>query len=135
MLDALLSDPDRCPAALAFILAHELGHSALGHCRRGYQLQALQKEIKRGIKLTVPNERLAGLLETSLAPAGRLLTFLYTREQDYNADLFALHLCRNAGIDTDTGLDALRWLVAARHPGVLGGPVGERKPPSLLAYY
>jgi Zn-dependent protease with chaperone function/pimeloyl-ACP methyl ester carboxylesterase len=135
LLDALLSDPERGPAALAFILAHELGHGALGHCRRGYQLQALQQEIKRGINLEISNERLASLLETSLAPAGRLATFLYTREQDYDADRFALHLCRNAGIDPDTALDALRWLVAARHPSVLGNSDAERKPPSLLAYY
>jgi len=136
MLDALLSDLERGTAALGFVLAHELGHSSLGHCRRGYQLQALEMEIKRGIKLSIANDRLKGLLETSITPTGRLVTFLYSREQDYDADLFAFHLCRNAEIDLDAALDALRWLIAARHPGVLnGGATDESKAPWLLTYY
>ncbi|HKB40456.1 MAG TPA: M48 family metallopeptidase, partial [Gemmataceae bacterium] len=136
MLDALLSDPERGTAALAFVLAHELGHSSLGHCRRGYQLQALEMEIKRGIKLSITNEKLRALFETSIAPTGRLVTFLYSREQDYDADLFALHLCRNAEIVLDAALDSLRWLVAARHPGVLNGQAtNEGKAPWLLTYY
>src|SRR5262249_35865763 len=137
LLDAILRDPKRGPDALAFVLAHELGHGACGHCRRGYQLDSLQAELKRGIALGIKADKLRVILETSVAPAGKLVSFLYTREQDYRADLFALHLCRNAGFAPDACLDALRWLSAARHPGLLGGKGDGKddKPPLLLTYY
>ncbi len=135
LLDALPADRERGAAALAFVLAHELGHGAYGHCRRGYQLLALEQELKRGIAVGVDSTRLRLLLGTSVAPAGKLITFLYSREQHYDADLFALHLCRNVGVGPDAALDALRWLVAARYPSVLKGAAEAEKRASLLGYY
>jgi pimeloyl-ACP methyl ester carboxylesterase len=135
LLDALLADRKRGPAALAFFLAHELGHGALGHARRGYQLQELEKELKKEISMGVDRRKLRSCLETSLAPAGKGITFLYSREQHHEADLFALHLCVNAGFDPDQALDGLRWLVAARKPDVLNGDTCPGERPSLLSYY
>jgi Zn-dependent protease with chaperone function/pimeloyl-ACP methyl ester carboxylesterase len=116
----------RGEAALAFALAHELGHGALGHCRRGYQLLALEKELQRGIAMGVDGAKLRAVLETTVVPGGKLIAFLYSREQHHRADLFALHLCRNAGVDPDAALDALRWLVAAQHASVLIGEAEGR---------
>ena len=135
LLDALAADKERGRAALAFVLGHELGHIGLGHCRRGYQLLRLQRELQRDIALKVSSKRLRALLGTSVAPAGRLVTFLYTRAQHHRADLFAFHLCRNAHFDLDACLDSLRWLVAVRNPTLPGGKGDPEGATSLLAYY
>src|SRR4029450_5275827 len=109
------------PAVLAFLLADEIGHVARLHCRRGYQLQKLQDEAQRGISLNVDDKTLKIILQTSIDPTARFLTFLYTPGQHFEADLFALHLCRNAGFDADDATDAVRWLGALRYPPALKG--------------
>src|SRR5262245_15108511 len=75
LLDALAARPE----ALGFVLSHELGHVALGHCRRGYQLAEVQQEVKRGLRMKLDEGKLKALLETSVAPAGRAIYFLYSR--------------------------------------------------------
>jgi hypothetical protein len=136
LLAALAPETEAGRAALALVLAQELGHVALGHCRRGYELRQLEQDLKSDLKRRIKIERLRSLLETSLAPAGRMVVFLYTRQQQHRADLFGLHLCRNAGLDLDRCLGGLRWLAAAQHPGLLAGkPVGPSAPSPLLAYY
>ncbi len=110
---------ERSEAALAFLLARELGHMALLHCRRGWQRIELQEEMDRGLRLSVPPETLRSVMQTALAAADGLVPFFYSRNQEYEADLFALHLCRNAGFAEDDALDGLRFLVAWSHPAVL----------------
>src|SRR5262249_24523990 len=138
LLDELLQDPERGPAALAFVLAHELGHVARGHTRRGWQVVQVEAEINRGIRLLVEKESLRTLLQTCVASSGQLVQFLYAREQVYEADCFAWQLCRNAGLDTDHALDWLRRLAAEKYPGApagdADGPEG-RRPASTLGYY
>jgi pimeloyl-ACP methyl ester carboxylesterase len=109
----------RGEAALAFLLAQQLGHMARLHCRRGWQLQEIQEEIKTGIKLGVEMSVVKQLLQTGVDHSDVLIYFLYTREQHYEADCFAFSLCRNAGIDLDAALDALRYLVVQAHPRLL----------------
>jgi Zn-dependent protease with chaperone function/pimeloyl-ACP methyl ester carboxylesterase len=121
-LQAFLDDGERGRDMLAFVLAHEIGHTALQHCRRGYQLIALEEELSRQIELRVDRALLAKILETSLAPAGALTKFLYSREQEYDADLFALHLCRNAGISAERVLDGARYLCLLTYPQLLTDP-------------
>src|SRR5262249_53296463 len=134
LLAALQRQGEGGRAVLAFLLARELGHVALGHCRRGYQLLEIERGLRRGLVSKAAAGRLRPLLGTTVAVAGRLVTLLYTREQHDRADLFALHLCRNAGFDLDGALDDLRRLAAAQHPGVAAGAAARAAGP-LLAYY
>jgi Zn-dependent protease with chaperone function len=141
LLDALLSDRRHGEAALAFVLAHELGHIGHEHCRRGWLSVALQEEVNRGIAMRVPLPVLRAVLETGVGHgvegAGERLFFLYTRRQQYEADRFALHLCRNAGFDLDAGLDSVRYLVALQYPRILSDPNfrPDDRPPTARAYY
>jgi pimeloyl-ACP methyl ester carboxylesterase len=118
LLDALLSDKERGEAALAFVLAHQLGHIGLQHCRRGWQSFELEEGIQKGIEMHIARDRLREALHTGVANAGNRIAFLYTRKQVYEADLFAWQLCRNAGIALDPALDALRWLAVDQHPRI-----------------
>jgi pimeloyl-ACP methyl ester carboxylesterase len=128
LLDALLSGKERGRNALAFVLAQELGHIAEQHCRRGYQLQLIQEEIKNGVGIQVKEELLKSVLKTSAAPPGSLAKFAYASFQEDEADLFAAHLCRNAGFDLEQAEDALRWMVAVEQPRVLTDPQFRPEP-------
>lgn len=119
LLEALYGEGDRGEAALAFVLAHELGHIALLHCRRGWQWVELHEEMDRGLQVAVPAETLHSLMQTSIAAAGSMTTFFYSRNQEYEADLFALHLCQSAGFAADDALDGMRYLVTWVHPAIL----------------
>jgi len=119
LLELLQAAGPRGQEPLAFLLAHELGHVARQHCRRGYQLMQLQEEIRKGIDLHVEAGVLRQIMQTGINPATSLVRFLYSPGQEFEADLFALHLCRNAGLDLDRCLDALRWQVLLVHPNLL----------------
>jgi hypothetical protein len=135
VLDALAPDTERGRAVLTYLLARELGHIGLGHARRGYQLQTMRAELQQEPILKMTPGRLAEVLRTSIAAAGQLVPFLYAREQQHDADMFAFHLCRNAGVDLDAALDALRWLVAGQYPTLLtSGDLKLDAPPALLIY-
>src|SRR5262249_54178942 len=130
-------DRRRGPAALAFILARELGHIGLEHCCRGWQRLAVEEELRQEVK-----GHKAGwvrdVLQTGIVASGKLVHFLYSRDQEYEADLFALHLCRNAGLKPDEGLDGLRLLARLRHPDALTDPrfdAAKVKPDTTLGYY
>jgi pimeloyl-ACP methyl ester carboxylesterase len=101
-------------AALAFVLAHELGHVGLQHTRRGWQLVQIGEEIDKGLLTHIPLEKVRTALERGVRRTARGMRFLYAAGQQVEADTFALHLCRNAGIMGDV-LDAVRWL-AWREP-------------------
>jgi Zn-dependent protease with chaperone function len=122
LLEALRQDRARGEAALAFVLAHEVGHTALQHCRRGWQLLAVEAEARKGIDLRVEPGRLRDLLQTGARRTGTWVEFLYSRDQQYEADAFALHLCRNAGVPEDAALDALRHLALLHHPRLTAEP-------------
>jgi pimeloyl-ACP methyl ester carboxylesterase len=122
LLDALLSDKERGETALAFILAHQLGHMGLLHTRHGWQSYELEMELQKGIDMHIARPQLREMLHTSVEAAGGRTKFLYTRRQMYEADLFAWQLCRNAGLPLDQALDALRWLAVVDHPRLLTDP-------------
>jgi Zn-dependent protease with chaperone function len=138
LLDSLLQPESSGREMLAFLLAHEIGHVALGHFRLGYQSMLLKEEIDRGISLSVDNVLLERILKTTINPAPTLARFLYTREQEYEADLFALHLCRNAGVNLDRALNAVRFVCLLEHPRLASDPSFRPNPAadrSLLVYY
>jgi pimeloyl-ACP methyl ester carboxylesterase len=119
LLDAVLPDKERGETALAFILAHQLGHMGLQHTRHGWQSFELEQELQKGIELHIERPQLRERLHTSVQAAGDRMKFLYTRRQTYEADLFAWQLCRNAGPSLDRAVDALRWLAVVDHPQLL----------------
>jgi pimeloyl-ACP methyl ester carboxylesterase len=137
LLEAL-PEGERGAAALAFVLAGEIGHTACGHCRRGWQLLAVQEQAREGIRLGVERRTLEQILQTGVDVAGRMVFFLYTREQQYEADLCAWGLCRNAGFAPDATLDALRFFTLVCHPDLRTDPnyrPGDRALTSAWRYY
>ena len=138
LVRALRADPVRGKSALAFLLAREIAHVSLGHCRAGWQRQLLEEQARKGLATKAEASRWAALLQTQIGRVGKLLFFLYSRDQEYAADLFALHLCRNAGIDPDMALDGLRYFASRRHPRALDDPdfrLPVDTPRLNLAYY
>ncbi len=101
-LSTLLADPEGNDAALAFALADEIGHVALGQCRRRWEHREAAAALTD----------YAGL---PLAPPPLDAGFSYTPAEQYEADRFALHLCRNAGFDLDAAPDALRLLAGRKN--------------------
>ncbi|MBW3543810.1 MAG: M48 family metalloprotease [Planctomycetes bacterium] len=106
---------------LAFVLAHEMGHNARGHCRRGYHLLALQEAARDGALREADAEGVRALADAAVDTSGSYISFIYGRRQDYEADLFAVHLCRNAGFDVENGLDVLRRAAEAELAGETAG--------------
>ena len=137
LLDQLQAGGDRGEAALALVLGHELGHGCLQHCRRGYQLQRLLENVDQLTEAHVSQEHLKVILRTSLAATGQLSVFLFSREQEYEADLFGLHLCRNAGIDPGQALDLFRWFTVLQYPKLREGDFRPKASDSssTLVYY
>lgn len=121
LLDAVLSDKDRGETALAFMLAHQLGHVGLQHTRHGWQSYELEQELQKGIELHVARPDLRDVLHTAVERSGDRMKFLYSRRQMYEADIFAWQLCRNAGLPLDRALDAVRWLAVVDQPRLLTG--------------
>jgi Zn-dependent protease with chaperone function len=115
-LERLLDGTPRGESALAFVLAQQLGHIGRLHCRRGWQLAQIQEELKQHFKTEVDANVMCRLLETSVQFSGPLTYFLYSRHQSYEADLYAWQLCRNARIDMEEALDALRYGAIMAHP-------------------
>jgi len=83
LLEKLLADLRRGESALAFILAREVGHVALGHCRRGWQRVVLEEQLTRGPIARIEPAAWRGVLETKVHAGSVALTFLYSRDQEY----------------------------------------------------
>jgi pimeloyl-ACP methyl ester carboxylesterase len=120
LLDSLLSDKERGPTALAFVLAQNLGHIAMLHVRRGWlALELDQEQREQDVAPGLGTRQLQVLLETHLERNGVEVRFRYSRHQQDEADRFALHLCRNAQMDQDQALDGMRLLCTLEHPELL----------------
>src|SRR5262249_60677189 len=83
LVDLLLADRERGEAALAFVLAREVAHVALGHCRRGWQQLLIEDEVRKGLLERNPAWR--DELETRVRTTGLAVQFLYSRSQEYQA--------------------------------------------------
>jgi Zn-dependent protease with chaperone function len=126
---------------LAFMLAHQLGHLSLGHARRVYQRVWFNEQLQRDAdeKKKKKRERQGPSSPSENAPApglddegeqiqhafealagiGAILEHVYSRQDQFEADLFAIHLCRNAGFDVENCLDALRRRAVAEDASLL----------------
>ncbi|MFO0878795.1 MAG: alpha/beta fold hydrolase [Gemmataceae bacterium] len=103
-------------SGLAFLLARQLAHIALGHCRRGWQRVVLEEEARKGIEHGIAPSVWRDLLETQVDSTGRFLQFLYSLNQECRADLYAFQLCRNAGFNLDQTLDGMRYVASRPDP-------------------
>lgn len=133
-LEALERQPYR-DSMLALILGHELGHVCLGHTGRGIQAIALSKQAAALAEAGIDSHRLQDILGTRVAGSAGSVRFRYTPQQEYEADLFAVHLCRNAGIEPSQALDALRLLAQMEDPGLAAGSAprdATRQDPGVL---
>ncbi|NQT37946.1 MAG: M48 family metalloprotease, partial [Planctomycetes bacterium] len=106
-LESTLADRQSGAEQVAMATAHELGHVCRGHVRHKFQRQWLEEEIGRDIDASRRVDR-KQTSKTVVRSAGMLLESLYTPDEDFEADLFALHLCRNAGFDLEDCLDVFR---------------------------
>ncbi|MCH8047119.1 MAG: hypothetical protein IID44_25735 [Planctomycetes bacterium] len=118
-LRALTASERRGKDRLAFVLAQQIGHDVRGHCRFAYKLLWLQEQLDARADRQVDQRVLRAAIRRSISVSGRLLRFSYDREQLRQADLFALHLCRNAGFDVENGLDVLRSEATGDDPAAL----------------
>lgn len=148
-LKSALEDDCSGKDQLAFALAHELGHLALGHARRVYQRAWLNEQLKKDLAASKktkdtddpgqPRENkgaeppdkerkreAARRILDDLAGVGMILEHVYTREEQFQADLFAIHLCRNAGFNLENCLDLLRGQAVKEDAALL-----EEHPPRV----
>ncbi len=109
-LKACLVDKMSGTDRLAFVIAHELGHVCREHLRRRFQHQWLEQEL---LQSTNRNTKAA------IKGVGTMFEHVYTRDDDFQADLFAIHLCRNAGFDLEGCLDVLRREAVAKNATLL----------------
>ena len=93
---------------LAWAVARELGHSALGHSRRRMQRAWLHDLLRDEARRRSDDvDQVLGFLKGAEG-VGVILEYVYSREEEFQADLFGVQLCRNAGFDVERGLDLLR---------------------------
>jgi pimeloyl-ACP methyl ester carboxylesterase len=116
--------------SLAFALARAIGHDCLGHSRRSYQAEWARSQLG---ELRAAGEGFASNEKQSPgAREGRRdgPQSACSQDEDAAADLFAIHLCRSAGFDTEGALDLLRSEVVAGHPDFLKSlPRNSERPP------
>ena len=120
-LERICSEPSGSDDRLAFILAREIASSCLRHCRSWYQSEWAAAFVR-----TEKQEREFARIESDDF-TGTVLDRKSTAAETYAEDLFALHLCRQAGFKVNTMLDVLRQEVLAEaaelpdEPDSLGG--------------
>jgi Zn-dependent protease with chaperone function len=128
-LQSLLSDKRSGIDQLAFVIAHELGHICRRHVRRQYQRQWLQQELVKDVDRRERSKR-KKVTKSALKGVAAILEYVDTREEDFQADLFAIHLCRNAGYDLENCLDALRSAAVKQNSALLQArPPRQGTPP------
>ncbi|MDA1014801.1 MAG: M48 family metalloprotease [Planctomycetota bacterium] len=108
-LNALTADANQRDDRLAFVLAGQLGHLCRGHCRFAFQLDDLRVALDDRA-----NRRNSQLLRAALRSTVDLteeqVSLVVLPRQINQADLFALHLCRNSGFDVGAAIGALQPL-------------------------
>ncbi len=112
---------------LVSVIAHELGHVALGHARRRMIDFSGQNAI-RLVLATVLGRLLPGIGIVIANSVATLLAARLSRQDEYEADAYAAALLTKAGIGTGPQKSLFRKL------GLLTGPAGQTAPAWLLSH-
>ena len=105
---------------LASVIAHELGHVALGHARRRMIDFSGQNAMRMALGMVL-SRLLPGVGMWVANMATRLLSAKLSRQDEYEADAYASALLTKAGIGTGPQKSLFRKLDALSGSG--GGPV------------
>ena len=110
-------------SALAFVIAHEMGHVVRGHAIDRYLASTAAQAITRLVPARGP---LTAALRTELS---RLISRSYSRDQEFEADAYGARLLRAAGFPIDGAIRLLSAL--ATLPGETDGglPYFRSHPP------
>ena len=87
-----------------------------------FQRQWLYEHVEKDLSAEPERKAEAKRYLDSLRGTGVILEYAYSREDDFLADLFAVHLCRNAGFDVENGLDVLRRGAVNQNEALLRNP-------------
>jgi len=112
---------------LAAVIAHEIGHVALGHIDRRKKAWKVEMAAKAAAGVFLPRV-LSGMIGTAVQYASRVLHMGLSRRDEYEADAFAVALMQRSGFDprasvtllekldrmADGGKAPIEWL--ASHP-------------------
>ena len=74
----------------------------------GVRLEHLHEHLLKDVDASAKDKAKAKRFLKNLRGIGAILEYAYSREDDFYADLFAVHLCRNAGFNVENGLDVIR---------------------------
>jgi hypothetical protein len=129
---------------VAFVLARQLGHLGRGHIRRMFRQQWIYEQIApseagnnstRSTTVQDGNDWVSRyrVFAQRVSQAGTDLQNLYRREDHFEADLFAIHLCRNAGFNLENCLDVIRFEAVDEDAGLLRSPTPRIGDPPVAA--
>lgn len=127
----LLEQTENGKEMLQFVIAREMAHCVLGHCNQRLFFESKQKKLEESKDPTIKD------IKRTLRLLAHREGFKLAPQQQYFADLFAAHLCRNSAVDLDKALDFLRRLVVCELAEGLGKPRDEGndlREASLLDY-
>lgn len=94
---------------LAAIVAHEVGHVALGHIDRRKKAWQAEMAVKAAAQMFVPR-MLGGIIGTVTNFISRMLHMGLSRNDEYEADAFAVALLQRTGFDPHAKISLLNKL-------------------------
>jgi putative metalloprotease len=103
---------------MASVIAHELGHVALGHARRR-MIDFSAQNAMRAVLVAVLSRLVPGVGVWLADMVTRLLAARLSRQDEYEADAYAAALLTKAGIGTAPQISLFRKLMAM---GAASGP-------------
>ncbi|AZM97472.1 M48 family metalloprotease [Vreelandella venusta] len=107
LMDAMTDDEVR------YVIAHEIGHVALGHSKRAFQV-AYAASAAREAAAASGSKTAAALSSSQLGELGeKLVNAQFSQRQENEADDYAVELMQQYNLNAEASLTALRKLEAA----------------------
>ncbi|MBZ5487318.1 M48 family metalloprotease [Halomonas aquamarina] len=95
-----------------YVIAHEIGHVALGHSKRAFQV-AYAASAAREAAAASGSSTAAALSSSELGDLGeKLVNAQFSQRQENEADDYAIELLKEHDMDAETSITALRKLEA-----------------------
>lgn len=94
---------------LSAVIAHEIGHVALGHVQRRKRAWQVEMAAKAAAGFFLPRA-LTGIVGTAVNWASRALHMGLSRRDEYEADAFAVALMQRSGFDPRASVTLLQKL-------------------------